>query len=252
MDSAELALSTSLYELGKRQAAIANNLANINATAFKRRVGTFTGFELELDAAVRDGINTTTIPRYTEQSDRTQGDFSRTDNMYNIALVGDGYMRVKGPNNEDLFTRDGALALGSDGTLMTHHGHPVLDEQGGRIQLNETGTIKISTQGTIIDEATGEARGKIGLWSFDDPAVLVPRGSALFAGPSGPAGLGGPSQAKVDLTTQIRQGGLERSNVNSVSELVAMITVQRHHGAVAKALSTVESIHDQLLGLARS
>ncbi len=246
MDHAELALSTSLNELGKQQAAIANNLANINSTAFKRRAGTFAKFELQLDAALREGVNSTTIPRYQERSDLTQGDFARTDVDLDVALFGDGFLRVRDPSGRDAYTRNGALALGGDGTLMTQSGHAVLDDGGGTIRLNEIGKILISPQGAIVDEATGESRGRIGIFAIGDPDKLLPQSAGLFALPAGSA------EPELSTTTQLRQGGLERSNVNSVTELVAMISVGRHHGAVARALSTVESIHDQLLNLARS
>ncbi|MCA8968250.1 MAG: flagellar hook-basal body protein [Planctomycetes bacterium] len=246
MDHAELALSTCLNELGKQQAAIANNLANINSSGFKRRAGGFSKFELALDEARRGGINTTTIPQYAESSDFSQGDFARTDVPYDLSLIGKGFLRVRDGSGTEYYTRNGALALGADGTLMTRSGHAVLDERGDSIRLNEIREIKITAQGTILDEATGETRGRIGVFDVGDPRRMMPKGSGLFSLPAN------TPEPEVDSTTEVRQGGLERSNVNSVSELVAMISVSRLHGAVSKALTTVESIHDQLLGLARS
>ena len=245
MDSAELALASSLQELVKQQDAISNNLANINSTAFKRRSGTFEEFEIALDNAQKNSLGAMSIPRYFEQTDYTQGDFSRTDDPLNVALIGPGFLKVKHPDGTERFTRDGGLNIGPNGTLMTHNGLSVLDAQGQEIGVGSKTQIKITTQGELIDTNSGDSLGRIGLWSFKKAHALMPRGGGLYAASKA---AGAPT---IDRKTQIRQGGLERSNVNSVSELVSMITVQRHHGAVAKALRTVESVHDQLIGLAR-
>lgn len=243
MDRAELALATSLRTLGQMQASIANNLSNLNSTSYKRRIGYLDDFEHALHHASSTQLPSI-VPSYREVADVGQGDFRTTNDANNLALIGDGYFRVRDSKGKEYYTREGSIARAPDGTLLTRNGLELLDITGEPITMPEIGAFKITTQGRVIDEANGEERGRLGVWNFADPQALIPHGASLYRAPTS-------LKAQPDARTQIRQGGLENSNVDGVKELVAMITVQRHHGAVAKALSTVESMHDQLLQLAR-
>lgn len=244
MDRAELALSTSLQVLGQMQASISHNLANINSTAFKRRVGTIHDLESALQNAQTSGTSTT-IPAYREMADASQGDFKTTDDSSNLALIGEGYLRVRDGKGKEFYTRDGSFARSASGTLTTRSGYAILSQTGEAIELGGAGAVKVTAQGVLVNDEDGEELGRIGLWKFEDRRGLTPRGSSLFVAEKS---AGAP---QLDSDTEVRQGGLERSNVDGVSELVAMIAVQRHHSAVARALTTVEGMNDQLLNLAR-
>jgi flagellar basal body rod protein FlgG len=242
MDQAQMTIAACMHELTRYQDAISNNLANINSTAFKRRAGTFEQVMMETQTGER-----TVVPGYREETDFEQGDFLRTDDRLNIALTGNGFLRVRAPGNpeQSFFTRSGALVTAANGTLMTRTGYEVLGANDAPITVGQGQEITIDERGGVTDARTGEPRGTLGIWRFEKPDTLRYLGLGLY-GTTAQSGSG-----EADRTTTVIQGGLERSNVNSVLELVAMISVQRHYGAASRAMSALEANNEQLMQLAR-
>jgi flagellar basal-body rod protein FlgG len=244
MDRAELTLAASLHALVKNQASITNNIANAQSVGFRRRAGTFIPFENQLQKASSKSLPT---PIYQEFGDFSQGRIQQTDDRLNIALQGEGFFQIRRPgeSGKTYFTRVGTLKVDPNGTLLTGEGMELLNEQGAPIHINSGTQIKIDTKGEIQDFASGEVLGQIGLWKFKDPSKLRPLGAG-FLEHNPKAGV--PSR---DRFTTVTQGSLESSNVNTMQELVTMITVQRHFQAVTRALSVVEQTADRLNQMAQ-
>ncbi len=247
MDRSQLTLAAAMTALTHYQDAISNNLANVTSTAFKRRAGALRPFESALSsAAAKSSATDVAPPQYAEAADFGQGDIVQTGDPLTFGLQGKGFLRVRAPGKEAMrFTRVGELAVGTDGTLMTRSGYEVLGREGTKIQLTSS-RIRISRTGSILDEATGNQVGNLGIFKFAKPGALRPVGEGMYAPTSG------SGQAVLDRFTVVEQSATERSNVNSIQELVSMITVQRHYGALSRAIRVLESTNEQLINLGRN
>ncbi len=209
-----------------KQEAIANNLANASTAGFKRdRV-----FLEDLSRAQAKLMNRQADwqipPRAVSAIDFTQGTLERTDHALDLGIVGDGFLVVSAPEGER-YTRNGHLSISADGVLTTSDNHPVLTDKG-EMKL-PSGNITMSQDGSV--SVDGSKVGTLRLVRFDDPRTLVRAGSSLFAiAPGGAA-------PQPDQTSALRQGFLENSNVNTIEEMVDMITTFRYFETDQKAIS---------------
>ena len=244
MDSATINLAASMSALMHEMAGISHNLANVSSTAYKRRAGLIDSFEIELDRAGTQGIH---IPAYIEFNDFRQGDSRTNGNPMNIAIMGPGFMQIENPANpqETLYTRVGTLARSAQGFLVTLNGHRILDPTGSPINVGQIADLQIRTTGEIISTELGNRVGSIGLVRFQNTDKLQSLGAGLYRQTEA------SGAAVIDRFTTVQQGSLERSNVEAISELIKMITVQRHYAAVARTLSTVSQTAASLNTLAQ-
>jgi flagellar basal-body rod protein FlgF/flagellar basal-body rod protein FlgG len=215
---------------------VANNVANINTTGFKADKSLF---EEYLMPVARDEHFVGRDRRVSFVNDRATyrdfvpGPLQPTGNPLDVAIDGDAFLAVQTPAGER-YTRDGGLQLNERGQLVTAAGHPVLGTNGPIVFQQTDRDITISPDGTItVLEGTNTLadaiRGKLRLASFADRQALVKEGANLFA-----AGPGVTAQA--DTRAQVRQGFIEKSNVNAVAEMSRMIGVTRAYGQVATML----------------
>ena len=226
------ALSGNIAAL-KRLEVISNNMANINTPGFKRdRVR----FEHVLDGqgntpAVPEG--TTADPIMQKDSvfiDYTQGPMTRSKNPLDLAIDGDGFFVVSTPTGQ-AYTRQGNFRTSADGTLVTVDGFPVMG-QGGPIKIQGS-EVDIDSKGVV--SVDGTPAGTINVVDFPKPYNLTKSAGALFT-PADP--LATPQPAKAD----IRQGHLEGSNVETISEMVKMIETNRYFEACSKVIQGYESM----------
>lgn len=220
----------------KRQEVITNNLANAGTAGFKRdRL-----FVEQLDRA-RAG-NPQSVADWQTPSllgvaiDFSAGPLDRTGNPYDLAIAGDGFFVVSTPDG-DRYTRNGHFNLSDQGVLATADGNPVMGE-GGEIRL-PAGDAVIGPDGSI--SVDGRPVGKLRIARFADPNVLVRAGSSLFA--VGTAGVG-PEDME---NPSVRQGMLESSNVNTIEEMVSMITTFRFYEADQKAVQMQDSAQGRVV-----
>ena len=206
------------------QDAIAQNLANANTTGYKQDIPEFESFGQTLlrqsngPAAGGSlgslGSGTTLRQLATDFSD---GPLQKTDNPFDVALTGDGYLTVRTPQGDRL-TRDGALTRSAQGLLVQANGGAiVLGQNGQPIPVPATAKkIVIGTNGQI--NADGAPLGKLRLSSITAASGAVKVGDSAFTENAAPA---------ASPTATVRQGYLESSNVSVVKEMVAMISVMR-------------------------
>lgn len=235
----EMALVRGLSFLAEKQAAIANNLANVETTSYKRRAPmamTDRGFGSMLDRQM-------SAVRYQEQADLQRGTIRETGNLFDVALDGPQWLRVQGKNGNSCYTRNGQLQFTVDGGLVTRDGLAVLDTAGRPISLG-TGEdvpaeLRISPNGTISNPANGQTWGPIALAVFPDPQALTPIGKGLYVDPK--------NQRTTQAADGVQQGFLEGSNVDSLQELVQMITVERSFTATQKVLTGLGRLQENLI-----
>jgi flagellar basal-body rod protein FlgF len=212
MDSAltYLALNRQIG-LGNEMTVIANNVANLATTGFRREGVVFAEFVQA--AAPGDSLSMADL-RGRFASDRP-GEQTLTGGRLDIAIAGEGYFAIQS-GDEVLLTRAGAFQRSPDGLLVTPDGAPVLDDGGGPIFVPpESSSLEVARDGTI--SVDGEPIGRIGVVTA--PAVSLSRaGGTAFRSSEG--------VAPVEIP-RLLQGALEGSNVDPILEIARMIEVTR-------------------------
>ena len=223
---------------------ISNNLANINTNGFKDSRVRFQDLlyaSLVIPGAASangevDGVQVGHGTRVAGTSrSQTQGALMETGNMLDFAIEGDGFFEVQLPDGKSAFTRDGAFSMNGAGEVITSDGYRVMgfdtiDPGTTEITVAHDGSFTAMVNGSSVN------KGRITLARFLNPEALSAIGRNLFqeTEASGTAETGlSPGENGV--------GGLahryvERSNVNTATELVNMITTQRAYEATSKAI----------------
>lgn len=218
---------------------IANNVANITTTGFKRRGSTFMEYLIPVASADTMRGSQKKLSYVADDAgilDLSGGAIDRTGNPLDVALRGNGLIAVSTPAGER-YTRDGAFVLNPAGTLVTQGGHPVLTDQGPLTFTLADGDIRIASDGTI-STAQG-ARGKLRLVDAADPRMFENAGGNLYRAlrPVGPAPLG----------VRLESGALERSNVNPTVEISRLIELNRSYGSIAQMLQRTDEMRRSTL-----
>ena len=208
----------------KTMQAVANNIANVSTTGFRREGVLFAEMVEALPAEGGSVAMTAARGRVTSQE---QGALVETGGSLDLAIEGEGYFTVLTAEGERL-TRAGAFARSPDGEIVDPAGHPLLDEGGGPIVIPfEARSVGIASDGTL--SVDGEPVARIGLVTVADQAQLFREAGTLFR-----------AEGDVLPTEEGRlvQGSLEQSNVNPVAEMARMIEVQRAYEYGQKLLDS--------------
>jgi len=232
---------------------IANNLANVNTTGFKRsklefqdvlyqnyrRAGVASAVGSEVPVGLAIGYGTRPAATVREFS---TGDLSLTTNPLDIAIEGNGFFQVQLPDGSTGYTRDGAFKLSADGRLVTSDGYFVLPEvtipeDATAISVGQDGVIEVQQFGQ--DEPT--QIGQLELARFVNPAGLAAIGRNILIQTSAS---GDPitDTPGIDGLGRANQGYLEMSNVQVVDEMVNMIVAQRAYEMNSKAIQTADDM----------
>jgi flagellar basal-body rod protein FlgF len=237
--------------LARELEVVANNIANINTTAFKADTAVFREF---LMPAASHGQFLGADQRLSYVQDRATwrdyrpGPLMQTGNPLDIAIDGDAFLTVQTPRGER-YTRNGTLHLNSVGELVTADGYQVLGDNGViKFQPNDS-NIAIANDGTIrvregADTRSDAQRGTLRLVRFDQNAQLKKDGSTLFSAPAGVPPLPLQQPTKV----RILQGALEQSNVRGVVEMSRMIEITRNYTAIAGLLQQANDMRHTAIG----
>ena len=238
---------------------IANNLANVSTTGFKKSRAEFQDLLYEtIRPAGTPSSQDTQVPTGIQLGHGTrpstvlkifsQGDMENTKNELDLAIEGDGFFQIALPNGETAFTRDGGFKLDSEGRVVNADGLALEPEisiptDALSISVGMDGTVSVLQAG----DTTPTEVGTIELARFVNPAGLIAMGKNLYI----------PSEASGDEMTgtagenglgTIAQGFLELSNVTVVEEMVSMITAQRAYEANSKSIQTA----DEMLAIANN
>ncbi len=223
-----------------RVAGIANNLANVNTTAYKKDSmafhDVFTRFSHDYVVDTKTYLRGKDMfpeakimakPRLSEQNvNFEQGSLQKTGNQLDFALSGEGLFKVQAGDGVQ-YTRAGNFLVDATGTLVTQQGLPV-QVDGGALIVPPGAKIDVNAGGGIA--INGQPAGNFELVTFEKLGELERAGSNMYRAPEGLA-----EQAPEDLT--VAQGFLEKSNVNVVTEMVSMLESQRAFEMYGKVLS---------------
>ena len=244
---------TGLEAQDARMRVIANNLANISTTGFKRDRANFAtlayqdnrvaGQQSSSETAYATGINLGTGVSVESTTSMTgQGTLTVTGNGMDLALDGEGFFQVELPGGKLGYTRAGNFTRSAEGQLVTSQGYPVqpaisIPSGAASVTVASDGTVSVTTDGSAAPTEVGQ----LTIASFANPAGLQALGDN-FLGESGASGAAQVGPAGEAGRGTIRQGMLEGSNVNVVEELVDMIECQRAYEVNSKMISAVDEM----------
>ncbi|EEW26590.1 flagellar hook-basal body complex protein [Rhodobacter ferrooxidans] len=225
MDAAGYTTLTRQSGLMREMQVVANNIANISTTGFRREGVVFAEYVKRMD-----GEPSLSMAHATARNiDLGQASISQTGGAFDFAIQGDGFFLIETPQGQRL-TRAGSFTPSAEGELVNPDGFRLLDQGGAPIFVPpDAGVVGMSEDGTL--SAGGQPLARVGLWQPTDPNTLRHQGGTLFeAGAMEPVEDG-----------QILQGYIEDSNVNPISEIARMIEVQRAYELGQKFLDNEDA-----------
>lgn len=237
---------------------IANNIANLNTTAFKRQRAEFvdllyqsqsqvgatssdTGTITVSGADFGTGVRIGSVYRIHEQ-----GNLMSTGNNLDMAIQGRGWFQVTMPDGTTAYTRAGSFQIGPNGQIVTPQGYTVvpgvtIPNDAQNVTINNSGEVLV----TLPGQTTPSNVGQLQLASFANEAGLQAMGDNMF---KNTAASGDPVTGVPGATGfgTIQQGFLETSNVNMVNEITSMISAQRAYELASKVVQTSDEMMSKL------
>lgn len=233
---------------------IANNIANINTTGFKRARAEFSDllYQTERLQGVPNRANSSVVPEGASiglgvktaavRNLHVQGSLVSTGNKLDLALTGNGWFQIEGADGQTLYSRAGSFNTNATGQLVNVDGFAVVPainvpEDATEIIVNKTGQIFARIDGQIELQDLGQ----LTLATFANEAGLSPLGDNLFqeTAASGPANTGVPGD--LGFAT-VQQGYLENSNVDPVKEITELISAQRAYEMNSKVIQAADEM----------
>jgi flagellar basal-body rod protein FlgG len=253
--------STGMYAQQMNVEVIANNIANMGTSGYKRQRAEFQDLmyqNLRLPGAqsssngnilpsglqIGSGVKLDSVSRQ-----HTQGAMDITDNSLDLAINGNGYFQVTLPSGEIAYTRAGVMQLNQDGLLVTTEGNQInpgitIPADTTDITINRNGEVWVKLGGQLDLQNVGQ----IEVARFPNEGGLEAKGDNLFmeTPASGAPVTGIPGEENFGA---IQQGALELSNVNIVSEITRMITAQRAYEMNSKVIQSSDDMMGTLTNL---
>ncbi|OJF94282.1 flagellar basal-body rod protein FlgG [Pararhizobium antarcticum] len=233
---------------------IANNIANINTTGYKRARAEFSDllYQTERAAGVPNRANQAVVPEGASiglgvqtsavRNLHLQGSLVSTGNDLDLALIGRGWFQIETPDGETAYTRAGAFNTNAEGQLVTIDGYTVVP--GVTVPQN-TSEITITSSGQVMarvgNDTIPQEIGQLTLANFVNEAGLEPQGDNLFkqTPASGDPVIGTPADPGY---AQIKQKYLEASNVDPVKEITDLISAQRAYEMNSKIIQAADEM----------
>ena len=233
---------------------IANNLANVSTTGFKRSRAVFEdllyqtirqpGAQSSQQTQIPSGlqIGTGVRPVAVERI-QTQGNLQQTGNRLDVAINGAGFFQILLPDGTTAYSRDGSFQTDSQGQVVTSSGFPVqpaitIPTDAISVTIARDGTVSVTQPGVIAPVQIGSLQ----LATFINPAGLQSQGENMYV-ETGSSGTPNTNVPGTNGSGLLNQGYVETSNVNVVEELVNMIQTQRAYEINSKAIT----VSDQML-----
>lgn len=233
---------------------IANNISNVNTTAFKGARAEFTDllYQTERSQAVPNQAGSSPVPEGAMlglgvktaaiRNLHRQGSLTNTSNQFDLALNGRGWFQVNAPSGEIVYTRAGSFNKNGDGQLVTLDGYTlnppiIIPPNTLDVTINESGEVFAKVDG----QAQPQNLGQLTLANFANDAGLEPIGSNYYRETlaSGAPAVGIPSDPGYG---KIHQGYLEASNVDPIKEITNLISAQRAFEMNSKVIQAADDM----------
>ena len=213
---------------------VSNGLANANTIGFKKSL-------MVSEAEIKHSRNTEhelhqdenqrMVEKYTDFS---QGPLIQTENSFDIALQGDGFLQVDGPEGL-VYTRMGNFSLNANGELVTLNGFKVVDNKESPVILNGS-KLEITDEGDIYED--GKFITKLGLYEVENKKDLTQTGSNTFK-------INDHENAQLSQNVRVKQGYIEGSNVNTIDAMVDLIRFNRSFESNQKVIQSIDGTLDK-------
>jgi flagellar basal-body rod protein FlgG len=235
---------------------IANNLANLNTTGFKKAKVGFTDLMVReaarqmplsegagiLSAAPRlgAGVGISAILKMFDM-----GDLKKTGSAYDLAVQGEGFLEVTMPDGSSAYTRGGSFRINRDGVLATASGQPLkpnlaIPDNAQNLTIESDGRVQLQ----VVGQTTPVEIGRIDLVRFPNASGLLAEGDGLYRA-STTSGEAIAARASEDGMGSLAQGFLEGSNVKLPEEMINLMVAQRVYEANVKVIQA----SDEMLGM---
>lgn len=233
-----------------RTDVIANNMANVNTTAFKRSIANFQDMLYERMASPGSDSANTTLPVGIQLGTGVrnasvskvfdQGNLQTSSSDLDVAIEGEGFYQVTLPDGRTAYTRAGNFHMDSSGNVVTSEGYavlgfPTLDPKATSISVNSDGTVSVYVDGT------NTSKGRVQLARIPNPEGMIYMGRNLYleTTASGSPQTGNPGESNFGNLAQHYQ---ESSNVEIVEEMVDMIAAQRAYELNSKSIKNADDM----------
>ncbi|QEG42179.1 flagellar basal-body rod protein FlgG [Roseimaritima ulvae] len=245
---------------------IANNLANINTTGFKKDRANFEDllYRAEVYPGALDATQNPTavgtqvglgVRVTSTQTDQRQGTLQPTGRELDIAIEGKGYLPVTDPSTQTtLYTRAGNLDINANGQLVIGSAQTgrllepalTIPDEATSVVINPSGVVMVQ----LPDQVELSQVGQLQLAQFVNPDGLLKVGENMYqqTDASGQPQLGNPGDTGSGI---LRQGNLEASNVEPVQELIDLITTQRAFELNSQAVQAGDQMMQTISNLRR-
>ncbi|MGA2042671.1 MAG: flagellar basal-body rod protein FlgG [Roseiarcus sp.] len=246
--------ATGMSAQEKNLEVIANNIANINTTGFKRSRAEFTDlmYQSERLMGVSNRGRDATIPEGAQlglgvrtaaiRSLNIQGSLTNTGNTLDLAVNGRGWFQVAMPDGTIAYTRDGAFNTNATGQIVTTDGYAitpgiVIPIAATNVAVSQTGVVTATIPGQVAPQTLGQ----LTIANFVNEAGLQQLGSNLTqqTSASGPPTVGVPGDPAFGT---LQQGYLESSNVDPVTEITNLIAAQRAYEMNSKVIQAADQM----------
>ena len=227
MDALTIAAASGIRSRMQSLDLLANNLANAGTAGFKRDQE-FYGLYTSGEADSGEDGTVSTLPVIQRQwTDFSPGIVQVTGNPMDVAISGNGFFAVNGPNGP-LYTRNGSLQVLSSGALATADGYPLRNTTGGTIQVSSGSPLSIAADGSVTQD--GQLLGQIAIVNFKSTASLSKTSSACFQNTD-------PNNQPAAATgVEVQQGKIEGSNVPVAEAAMRLVGVMRQFEMLQKAV----------------
>jgi flagellar basal-body rod protein FlgF len=240
MDTQSFVLLSHEQALRRRLDVAANNIANSSTVGFKSEQPVFHEYvERVREAPVEDARKTSFVLDFGAVHDTSQGAFQATGNPLDVMIDGPGYLTVRAGDGSIAYTRAGFIKILADGDLATSSGHKLLGDNDRPITIPEEQRrrIAITADGTVMGEAG--ALGRIAITAFANEGLVSPRGDGMMTGEGG--------RRLTPVEAQLRTGGVEASNVQTITETTRMIDILRSYQTSARIAEDMNSMRSQAI-----
>ena len=242
--------------------SIANNMANVNTTGYKKtriqfqdliyqtfkEAGAPTSESTQRPTELSVGVGVRPV---ATQKEHMQGTPTQTGNALDIAIVGEGFFQLVNGDGDLVYSRDGSFKLNGDGEIVNAQGLKIEPEI---VLPADTQSVNITGDGHVYAQIYGQTEqeeiGQIELARFINPAGLKTNGGNYYTSTeaSGDPIVGEPGSENLGV---LEQGYVEASNVVIVEEMVSMIVAQRAFDLNSKMVRTSDTMMETANNLKR-
>jgi len=239
MDPLTISAASGLRSRMESLEILANNLANASTAGYKKDSESYSLYMSQ--AAVSSGADadpvTATLPVIERNwTDFSQGLIQPTGNQLDMALSGEGFFALKGPNGP-LYTRAGQFRVMSGGAVTSAEGYPVLLNDGTALAVDAAHPLQVSPAGAVSQN--GQALGSLSIVNFPSPASMVKAAGAYYTS---------ADTARAADGTSVLLGNVEGSNVSSPQSAVRLIDIMRQFEMLTKAVQINMDMNSKAIG----